>query len=172
MRATFVGIDPSYTGLACVALEGDRVLRKTFETKPKDFKHRIARLVHLRNCVERFVDEVQPHLICIEGYSFGSKFGREQAGELGGVLRCALFEGGFEFVSVPIPSLKSFVTGKGNADKSVMMREVFRKWGYEAEDDNDNDAFALARLAMDLSSPEKTKKLRELVKKFEWIGGA
>lgn len=87
-----------------------------------------------------------PELIAVEGYSFGSKNAREQMGELGGIIRVALYEAGWPYVLVPPTLLKQFCTGKGNAQKNEMMRAVFKRWQYEAVDDNDADAKALAEL--------------------------
>jgi crossover junction endodeoxyribonuclease RuvC len=74
------------------------------------------------------------------------------------------------FIVIPPTSLKAYVTGKGNAPKELMIREVFKKWKYEADDNNDSDAYALARVAAEFVSGEKTKKFQELMKKFERIG--
>lgn len=43
-------------------------------------------------------------------------------------------------------TLKKFCTGKGNAPKELMIREVFRKWNFMAKDNNEADAFSLMKL--------------------------
>ena len=41
---------------------------------------------------------------------------------------------------------KRFTTGSGKAEKGMMIREVFRRWQVEADDDNQADAVALAEM--------------------------
>src|ERR1700690_2602661 len=112
-----------------------------------------------------FSDDAEPDLIAIEGYSYGSKAGREMAGELGGVLRHMLWHCGFTYIDVPPTTLKQYVTGKGNAQKSMMIKEVYKKWQYEAADDNEADAYSLARLAADyhLGATKIEKMLAKIV---------
>lgn len=47
---------------------------------------------------------------------------------------------------VPPTTLKKFVTGKGNAEKSLMIREVYKRWGFDAADDNQADAVGLLQV--------------------------
>ena len=98
--------------------------------------------------------------ICMEGYSNASKFGREQAGELGAIVKLAIYDyfdrsadayGDLRYPTIVQPStLKKFVTGNGAAKKNNMLLAVFKKWGFETSDDNLADAFALAQLARTL----------------------
>jgi Holliday junction resolvasome RuvABC endonuclease subunit len=45
-------------------------------------------------------------------------------------------------------SLKKLVCGTAKAEKSMMIREVFRRWNVEAKNDNEADAAALAHLGL------------------------
>ncbi len=155
----YAGIDPSWTGLAMVAIDdsGALVSRRTVETVKKAFPSQQARLWHLTEAVHEWLLDLEKHdqpIRCaVEGYSMGSKNGREMAGELGGQVRLALWLRGIPFRDVPPTTLKAFVTGKGNADKEVMLREVYKRWGYDADDNNDCDAYALARYEMAAAEP-------------------
>ena len=42
--------------------------------------------------------------------------------------------------------IKKFATGKGNAKKELMVKEVYRKWGFDTDNHNTADAYAIARL--------------------------
>lgn len=163
------GIDPSYSCTAVVVLRdgsfADSLRLKLPEEEPP------ARLVFVRDKVRSFLSGFQPELVAIEGYAHGAKFGREQAGELGGILRVTLWEELWPYVVVAPPTLKKWVTGKGVAEKSLILREVYKKWGFDAEDDNLADAFALAKLAGAMKAPERTKTFSALMKKLEVIGG-
>lgn len=170
--ALYGGLDPSYSGCACVLVdEGGELVQSTTIAAPKaEHACHPARLIHIREQVVGFFDSHGPRVIAIEGYSMGSKFGREMAGELGGVLRVALWEAGYSYCNVAPGTLKKFVTGKGVAKKDVMMREVFRTWGYTAIDDNDNDAFALAQLALKgYADEDASQAFRKLFEKVEIV---
>jgi Holliday junction resolvasome RuvABC endonuclease subunit len=172
-----VGLDPSYSCTALVAVDartGFPQRRLRLPTEKKKFCSDAARLVAVRDAVLAFLRDCgEVALVAIEGYSFGSRNNREKLGELGGVLRVAVWEAGVPYAVVPIPTLKSFVCGKGNVEKSMMLREVFRKWQYEAEDDNDADAFGLAQVVrlvwMKDLNLDLTKRELELCKKIEVV---
>lgn len=87
-------------------------------------------------------------IIMIEEYAYGANGQITRIAELGGILRYKLLiEQKFDyeqFVQVSPSALKKFVTGKGNVKKEQVMKEVFKRWGFDAEDNNEADAFALA----------------------------
>lgn len=86
-------------------------------------------------------------LVVMEGLSFGSNqsSAQERAG-LAYLIRDTLWARQQPFVLVPPTSLKKFLTGKGTAEKSLMLREVYRRFGAEARNDNEADAVALCFL--------------------------
>jgi crossover junction endodeoxyribonuclease RuvC len=105
-------------------------------------------------------------VVAIEGYSFGSKNGRELAGGLGELIRWTLWDGGYQQFTVPPTTLKSYVCSRGGAPKELMLREVYRKWGYEATDNNDADAFALAKLAHASRQTPMTQQVQTIMEKI------
>jgi crossover junction endodeoxyribonuclease RuvC len=88
-------------------------------------------------------------LFVIEDFSFGSK-GQAvfQIAGLGFIVRHALWKLGIQTIFVAPTTLKKFVTGAGNSDKSVMLKEIFKRWGADINDDNAGDAYGLARIGM------------------------
>ena len=42
--------------------------------------------------------------------------------------------------------IKKFITGRGNAKKDVIIREVYKRWGFETDDHNIADAYGLAQM--------------------------
>lgn len=87
--------------------------------------------------------------VFIEGFSFGSQGQAlyEIAG-LGYIIRYMLWYRKIPCTEVAPSQLKKWATGKGNAPKEIIIREVYRRWGVEATDNNHADAVALGRLAM------------------------
>jgi Holliday junction resolvasome RuvABC endonuclease subunit len=108
-----------------------------------------------RHVREFLVDRSGPEVTAMEGYSMGSKFGREKLGELGGITKLALYDEGRMPYIVQPSTLKKFVLGGGaGRGKNLMLLGVFKKWGVEFSDDNAADAYSLARLAHLLSHPD------------------
>ena len=90
-------------------------------------------------------------LVVIEDFSFASKGSSLfQIAGLGYLVRYNLYTAGIQFVLVPPTVLKKFVAGKGGVEKSVMIKEVFKHWGFDTNDDNVADAYGLARIGRSL----------------------
>lgn len=90
-----------------------------------------------------------PTLIAYEGYAMGRNTGGGRSfsmGELGGVLKLFAYSRGIDVLLVPPPSLKLFMTGKGNSDKEAVMRSVASVYGYNITQDDEADAFALMKM--------------------------
>jgi crossover junction endodeoxyribonuclease RuvC len=91
-------------------------------------------------------------LVVIEGYSMGTARQQSHAhalGELGGVVRLALFEEGIPFVDVAPAALKKYATGKGNANKGQVLEAASKRSGLDfAGDDNRADAWWLRQMGL------------------------
>jgi Holliday junction resolvasome RuvABC endonuclease subunit len=102
-----------------------------------------------RRCTACDWEKPRPCLVLIEGYAF-SMHSRSVTGlaELGGVVRLALHDAQIPFLEIPPSQLKKYLTGRGNAPKQIMLKEVFKRYGPEGDIDDDNiaDAFALLQL--------------------------
>ena len=154
-----VGIDPSLTGFAMVAMYQDgTTVEKEIKTKAvKTLSDRMTRLRTLAREAESFVKEHIPELCLIEGYAFGAK-GRAiiSLGELGGVVRHFVVGLADNTVEVPPSTVKRFLTGKGNANKLDVVQKLGRRFDREFKTDNIADAFGLALLGsvvLDFRSP-------------------
>jgi crossover junction endodeoxyribonuclease RuvC len=92
-------------------------------------------------------------LVVIEGLSFGSNMpsAQERAGLWWMVAR-ALWKAEIRMQAVAPTQVKKFCTGKGSAEKSLILREVFRCWNIVADDDNQADAAVLVRIGLALAS--------------------
>jgi crossover junction endodeoxyribonuclease RuvC len=95
-------------------------------------------------------------LIIIEGFSFGSKGSAlYEIGGLGYIVRYALWHRRLQVIEVPPTVVKKYATGKGNANKNIVIREVFKRWGVNVEDDNAADALVLGHIGMALAGIEE-----------------
>lgn len=108
-----------------------------------------ARLADLRNrIVAEVVYDGAPNLVAVEGYSYGSVNGGERIGELGGVIRVALFDHGIPYVEVSPNSVKLYAAGVGNADKDKVLSAAVLRAGFEMSND-EADAWWLRAMTLD-----------------------
>lgn len=161
----FLGIDQSYSGFAVTWI--DSFGYHTTEVKkfdPRKLGTGVDRLQHIDRWFRGLLDSITfseaiDH-ICMEGYANGAKFGREQAGELGAIIKVAIndlpfkeFPRGYPTI-VPPTSLKKYVLGVGKGGKNEMLLGVYKQWDVEYKDDNAADSYGLARMAMDFHTGE------------------
>jgi crossover junction endodeoxyribonuclease RuvC len=148
----FTGIDPSLASTGIVIIDELGKLQRSKVISVKQTGP--ARLVAIRNTVRYELAHFSETPIidclaqvCIEHYAMGAKFGRELAGELGGVLRVMMFENEIDYTEIPPLRLKQFATGKATAEKDHILLAVFKKWGVEFKTNDEADAFILAQMA-------------------------
>lgn len=96
-----------------------------------------------------FPTDAPADLVVVEGYAYGRPQQATHLGELGGVVRLALWEAGIPCVEVAPASLKRYATGRGNAGKAEVMMAAGKRLGYDGHDDNESDALWLWHMAMD-----------------------
>lgn len=112
-------------------------------------------------------------LVVVEGYAFS----RQQAhsmGEIGGCVRKYIWESGANLLIITPSSLKRFITGKGAGEKSAMIKQVYKRWNYDVDEDNQCDAFACAMVGLvdQLGENERTVVERDILEsKVERYGG-
>ena len=146
----YVGIDPSSnTGLVILDEDMYVVFEECISIEEEN-KYKKADIIAnevVSNIID-CTDSVYRIKVCIEGFSYGSK-GKSvdfQYG-LGYLIRQKLILYDIDYTEIPPSTLKRFAAGKGNVSKDVVMREVYKKWGYENNDNNIVDAYVLARMA-------------------------
>lgn len=131
-----IGLDPSLTAFGIATVTGTMVI------KPK--VRGPARLDELAMAVRHAVTRWPPaELVMVESYSHGSRYATHVMGELGGVVRLALWSLSVPYLDVPPKTLKLFATGKGNADKETMRDAARDRLGYSGRDHNEADALWL-----------------------------
>jgi crossover junction endodeoxyribonuclease RuvC len=157
----YVGIDPSTkTGFVILQHGGEVEIAKEITSK-------------VEKDPQRFMDlavQIKKHLletdvICIEGFSYGSKgAGVSVQYGIGWIIREELVRNGFTYHDVPPSSVKKFATGKGNAKKDAMVLPIYKKWGFEHKSDNVRDAFVLAQIANEFENTNPELGLTEYQK--------
>lgn len=117
-----VGLDLSLRSTGIAANENPIVLQTDLTG--------MRRLAWLRDGIIDLVAHVSNPAVFVEGYSFASRNSQSHAaGELGGVVRLALWEQGIPYVDIPPTSRAKFATGRGNAAKSEVVSAVSARTG-------------------------------------------
>lgn len=154
------------TGYSMEGLLGDVL------SPPRGSDRGMPRLAWIRDQVLDL--SVDADVVVLEGYAMGSKrqSHTRAIGELGGVVRLALFERGTPYVEVPPATLKKLATGRGNAPKEEVLAAAIRRLGYGGHDNNEADALWLRTAALIHyglpDAPELPKMQREALGKVEW----
>lgn len=173
---TWTGIDQSYSGFAIVHLNEDGTYKASLEGfAPKEWGTGVDRLANIDVWL---TERLNPHAqhIAMEGYAAGSKFGREQAGELGATVKRRLWSYYIDMGKVGYPTIvaptqvKKWITGKGaGVDKNVVIKEVYKRYGVDFDDDNLADAFVLAQIAKAVSEYQLYGVIPELAYQHEIV---
>lgn len=161
-----IDVSMTSTGL-CYGTNADDWQTLAVKSKPRgnDVANRVKRYEGIVEQVDRVLSVVKPKLILIEGYSMGSKNGREMAGELGALIRWHALDYTPHILEVAPSTLKKFATGKGNGDKALVQAHVQKRWGQIFESNDEADAFCLFHMALCISgrNEPETQPQREAV---------
>lgn len=153
-----MGIDASLTATGVAIIENGKMHAEVL-SPPKDQNRGMPRLAWFRARIVQLVRAATPELIFIEGYGFGAKGHAHSLGELGGVIKLALYDCGVPVELVPPTVLKLFSTGKGNAEKDVVSKELYKRFGVDLMNNNEVDAAGLAIMALARVDPQFAAKL-------------
>ncbi len=83
----------------------------------------------------------------MEGYSYGSINKKYVLGEIGGTVKLVLADNHIPLMEVAPKQLKKFATGHGSADKDQVQISIKAKWGEDITQNDESDAYVLARIA-------------------------
>ncbi|MCH2079601.1 hypothetical protein [Prochlorococcus sp. ALOHA_ZT_50] len=93
-------------------------------------------------------------VVWVEGYSYGSKFGREALAELHGVAYILAYQFGLNVYRVPPTTIKAFL-GNGKAKKDQVAELLYKKTGKAYSSHDLNDAYALNLFANEVTEAKK-----------------
>lgn len=152
-----VGLDLSltHTGYAVLKDDGTVLASGVIKSKPSgdNLLAETRRIVKIAEEVVQKIDEacpnINPDLVAIEGLAFMAQgTSLVQLAGLNYLTRVLLDQFNWPFLIVAPTSLKKFITGSGKGDKDQMMMSVYKNYGFEAFDNNECDAYALAIAAL------------------------
>ena len=164
-----IGIDLSLSSTGICSPSGSFA----YQAKTKG----MVRLAEIRDGVMLVMAAHEDPVVLVEGYSFSSRNSQSHAlGELGGVVRLALYESGVPYIDIPPTSRAKFATGKGNASKNEVVSSVSARtgivWSGKGADDM-CDAWVLREMGLArLGESEYTWPEANLsaMDKIDWTG--
>lgn len=164
----FIGLDLSLTATGAVDYcpTTGEVRMNTFGEKGggSSLKARVQRYDRMVGYIAEWLP--RPSMIaavCLEGYAYSRNMaGVAERVEMGGIIRHYLAVDLMLPVVVDVPptTLKLFAVGRGSGkgenkvDKAVVRLAVYKRYGLEFPDDNQCDAYVLARIAACLGEAE------------------
>jgi Holliday junction resolvasome RuvABC endonuclease subunit len=178
VKTLIAGLDASLTGTALLVLGAntDKIFYKRTFANNLTGPTRLAYLKHEILLALQYY-RLELKAVFLEDYGFSFRGHDFKLAELGGILRLGIAELEIPLYVIAPACLKLFVTGKGNSKKDIMLEQVFRKYHVGSEtlkDDNQVDAYALAKLGMCyLNWKNKKEKLQQKqMASFKKIGEA
>lgn len=141
------GIDLSLTATGLVVIHGSGNTLHREVIKPPRSVRSIGRYSYIARQITTVLHKHMVDVVAIEGYAFGAKSSSKDAiAELGGVVRDRLWARAIQMHVVSPSTLKKLVTGKGNSSKGLVTAHVEHRFKFLAVDDNEADAFGLAKM--------------------------
>jgi len=152
---TFVGVDQALRKIGVAVIQGGGVALMKLILPPPHLRS-TERMLYLREALQHALEPFpEADGAALEGQSYGSAGQLDQLGRIGGIVELLLADlYGKPPLVVPPATLKKFVTGSGQATKSLMMRATKVYWDVETDQDDLCDAHGLARLASEFYTPE------------------
>jgi len=172
---TIIGIDPSTssTGIVIINRDGLNLDEPLIacDIKPDKKLTGIDRSLAIVTEIMKLVIPYNPAFVVIEGYSLNMRNVSSVIPlvELGGLLRFMLRVEKISWLDPRASELKKFATGKGNAQKDMVMLNTYKKWGFDAANNNIADAYVLAMMGLAHLGELKgaTKEMGKIAKSLE-----
>lgn len=162
-----MGIDPSLTSTGISIGGVTASIRKT--------SRGVHRLLEVRNDLIYIIKQHNVNCVAIEHYSYASRNSQAHSiGEMGGVMRLALYEAEIPFVEIPPTCRAKFATGKGNAGKPEVVSAISAITGivWTGGDGSDRcDAWVLEEMLkykLGLSKQKWDTANTDALKKVDW----
>lgn len=158
---TVLGLDPSLNGFGiCQLNERFQVYKsETWSDLSKlSGRERVAAIVQRVTHLCMNLGSTRKLYVVREDYAYSQSDAADTPlKELGGVLRW-IIEGYVPLYTLPIQSVKKFLSGNGNSKKEEMMKEAFKNFGFDG-DQNQVDALGVALLGMALLRRDRIQGL-------------
>lgn len=155
---TFVGIDQSLNASGVCVISDEGAVQTLLTVEHPTGGAIDVKLLNIRRAVISAISGAS--FAAMEGYSYDSVHRAFDLGEVAGTVKVAMLEHGVGYTVVPPVTLKLYATGLSHASKEDVIAAA-KAEGVDPSNDNEADAFFLARLARDFAQGT-AKKRREM----------
>lgn len=162
---SYIGIDFSILSPGISISANDQItthvfdFSKTGETKTDRWHHVTEYVLHF---ILRRV-EVSECFIMLEDYASGGKGRTNDIAECCGILKWKLAASGCSMQDhvrlVSVQHVKQFIADKGSATKEMMIKEVYKRYGFDTDDNNAADAYGIMKICRAFHLPPEIEKV-------------
>ncbi len=161
------GVDPSLNNtVICMGrLSLGRIERFTsvkLKPKGKSQEQRMDWIYKrvLSSLNKRIKNHILPDLIVIEGFSYGSNMYRETLGAVAFIIRMLVTRFEIPIIVLSPKTVKRYLQS-GNMKKQLVIKEVFKSFGEDFNNDDEADAFVMMKIGMAILKIQKEELLEE-----------
>lgn len=170
----YTGLDISLSaaGFANIDISG-KITHCVFGTEKKKFKHRWDRIQAFLDFLEKYLIDTQTKYVVIEDYLINpfvtNNDTTQKLTELGACVRYFLYTKKIPFLTVVGSQLKKYATGNGNSKKAVLIKELYKNYDIDVNDDNEADAIYLAKMCKDIATDKilDKKHMKDTIEKIK-----
>lgn len=149
----YLGLDISISGTGLVAVDDEYKVVHSIKLSSQEQLRDVERLYFLKQLMQHHLDIIKSQgdvIQCaLEIPAYQAEGRLVEIGEITGIEKVELYLAGIPFIRVAPLQLKKYVSGKGVGGKSLILLDVFKNFKEEFRDDNEADAYVLARIARD-----------------------
>ncbi len=70
-----------------------------------------------------------------------------------------MWESDYTYIEIPPLRLKQFATNKAAAEKDLVIKEIYKRWGVEFKTNDEADAYVLAQIARAVKLTDRNEEL-------------
>ncbi len=159
-----LGVDPGKTNCAICTIQDDPTyIFNTWKIAVFKDDNKFEQLIHLETQIDDIFTSFKPTVLFHEGISFAEKFGVAESGKIEHIIQRTAFTHGVPFTVLAPMTVRRFlkITGKSKGKTDIALA-VYKTFGFEHEDQNCIDAFAIAKCGeailkqeFELTAPKK-----------------
>lgn len=179
-KFNLIGIDYSITEPGICFTYGEEYECISYKTPPHTkYSHRIKRFSHYANLLIKKIPYTPSEplkspntIIMMEDYAAGGQGKTNEIAEATGILKYKLYNSGFNitnnFLLCSIQHLKMFCSTSGAAKKELILKDVYKRWGFDTNNNNEADAFVLWKILKAMFDPDEkiTEYQKGILKKI------
>jgi crossover junction endodeoxyribonuclease RuvC len=158
-----MSLDLSLNGTG-VCIYGDVTKEmEPFLIKTNKLKDHMKKIVHIKKVIFKNIRNFNIKKVFIEGQSYGSR-GRAilSIAQLHGVIMYFLIKKKIPYECIPPTQVKKYVTGKGNCKKSLILKSLYKYYGFDIDQEDMADSIAVMITGMKMKPIFKEKKFRRV----------